>query len=43
MKKTKQELKYQASQQLTAKFACTNGFWWNDKADISQLLKKVVR
>ena len=49
MKQTKQELKYQAKQQLTAKFRpqvnCESGFsyFYRNKVDVTQLLKKVVR
>jgi hypothetical protein len=46
MKLSKQDQKYQATQQLTAKFApqCNNvhGFYM-EKVDITQLLKKVVK
>lgn len=50
MKLSKQDQKYQATQQLTAKFRpqCNNingfryGFWTNE-VDVTQLLKKVVK
>jgi hypothetical protein len=50
MKLSKQDQKYQATQQLTAKFApqcnMVHGFRYGlyiEKVDITQLLKKVVK
>jgi len=46
LKLTKQELKYQAKQQLSAKFRSQSVDWWsniNNKIDITQLLKRVVK
>jgi len=46
MKLTKQELKYQAQQQLQAKFRCQSVSFWDrcaTRIDITQLLKKVIK
>lgn len=49
MKQSKQELKYQARQQLQAKFRpqeCSDNnynYYWSNKVDVTQLLKKVVK
>jgi len=47
MNQSKQDLKYQATQQLTAKFRPQNNkgydYCFGLKVDITELLKKVVR